>query len=279
MTVLQPSSRPVSFSPSSREEGFVREPTPLRVLSTYRGLKNPQYLFNGRREYTQTRDLAFELFHAHPPMDHVYLGIGRSPVPVMALLKELGGVQSANLPISGLGNKFELSPAQKVALFVRFERAIPSAIVRSGKDFVLVDAVYKGNSMVSLADLFPEYLASRGLSAKTIPYAMPMGGGGIDRYTGENLGGAAARQGWSFAHNHLAVDVLFRMAWADYENHAEYPKAPVTSEIVDYPHRPENAQLRRVVRAYMADDEDLRPMLAQLNRRMALPRDDGDTFG
>lgn len=119
-----------------------------------------------------------------PPGKNIYLGIGRSPTPLLALFKEMG-VQALNLPLSHMrnhplprGSTTEVSLSKRILralqlilperlepltsdeesrLFEHFDKFLPPASELSNKTLVLIDYVQTGDSMIAASEYILRY--------------------------------------------------------------------------------------------------------------------------
>lgn len=53
-----------------------------------------------RTDYRELRSLALRIFEICPPGDCLYIGIGQSPTPLLALLESVTGEPTVNIPLS-----------------------------------------------------------------------------------------------------------------------------------------------------------------------------------
>lgn len=115
---------------------------------------------NVQADYTpelwkEISDLVTEITHRFPPDQYYYVGVGRSPTPIIALLQELG-LDALNLPLTQLNSHaanvdrrfpagFEpLKPREQERLFEHFERFLPTPQQLKGRRILLIDYTING---------------------------------------------------------------------------------------------------------------------------------------
>jgi hypothetical protein len=158
---------------------FVRTPLAARALLTGARTKrngtteNRPYL--SARDYADLRDGAIEVLERFPPDTHYYVGIGRSPTPVIALLQNLNSEIASTIPVSGLKvrNDEATTPppitldaawTQHLAHFLPDSRL--AELERSGRGIVVLDRATTGASVTLMANLIRRYVAQRGRSIR-----------------------------------------------------------------------------------------------------------------
>jgi len=126
----------------------------------------------------QTAMLAHHLLSRYPPDTHHYVGLGRSPTPVMAYLQAMAGhndrITSSNLPLSKFspsepslfgGRQPNMTDAltdeQTARLHDHFDNFIPGTAALRGKSVVLTDFVTSGRSLRATQNHLQRYLNKR----------------------------------------------------------------------------------------------------------------------
>ncbi|WP_392531832.1 hypothetical protein [Nostoc sp. C117] len=122
------------------------------------------------QEYEQIKDLCVSILKKYPPNKYCYIGLGKSPTPVLAFLQEYG-VEASNIALSkfnpsldknkepkqiGLGNK--LTKEQYKELKHHFDRFIPQQDAIKGKKILLIDYTLSGRSLYATYAHLTKYL-------------------------------------------------------------------------------------------------------------------------
>jgi len=127
-----------------------------------------------RDNYETIADVALTLNSSHSGAH--FVGVGRSPAAITAVLSELRPNQVTNLPFSlyvtkpGLrpGDKLRervltlpLSEADKAAVYQHLDHFLPSATVLGNRDLVLVDYAQTGESVLDSFRIISQYMKDR----------------------------------------------------------------------------------------------------------------------
>ncbi|MBI1395207.1 MAG: hypothetical protein GC151_04435 [Betaproteobacteria bacterium] len=131
-------------------------------------------------EYEQVKAIALQIMRRYPPGRYHYLGLGKSPTPVMAFLQEFASrasldLDASSMPLSKFGHRTgsmtgaerrvvdgpELDAEQRERLWEHFDAFVPSPGSLEGKDIVLIDLVQTGKSLVATQRHLEEYLNER----------------------------------------------------------------------------------------------------------------------
>ena len=133
----------------------------------------------GAVEYVQIRDVAMHIIEQYPPEQNIILGVGRSPTPLIAFLQNYDTQYAYNVPLTGFrhrpaGVSTPSHPNQKRTelyrplfkgeikpLFRHFDDHVPNAIQVGGKNVVLLDFTYSGDSLISAYFYVRAYLQSQ----------------------------------------------------------------------------------------------------------------------
>ncbi len=123
-------------------------------------------------EYANARDLAIEIMTKFPPEKYFYLGIGRSPFPVTALIEALRRGSTGTLPLSNVRSEgavgFEIFDtfvpwnAYREELFAHFDRFVPSSLTLGNRKILMIDlAVSSGSGLTGAHGMLKAYLSER----------------------------------------------------------------------------------------------------------------------
>jgi hypothetical protein len=136
------------------------------------------------QDYAQARELTKIILERYPPDEYVYVGMGRSPTPITAMLKTLFGDDAAiNVPLSNMAT-FSPNPKQK-GVFMgddgelhsvgpptrtqervynlrhHLDQFIPPDEKLGGRKILLIDYANSGDSLVNGDREIREYLRER----------------------------------------------------------------------------------------------------------------------
>jgi hypothetical protein len=130
----------------------------------------------GDKSYDGVRRAALDLMRTFSPEQHFFLGVGRSPVRVIAFLKTLseqgeasmeeGTTLAASLPASGI--KDGIPDRHLPEVYRHFDRFLPEDVQRGERAVVLIDTVSSGASVNVIATALESYFAQKGVSGKVI---------------------------------------------------------------------------------------------------------------
>ncbi len=130
-------------------------------------------------EFNEIENLAKKIIQQYPPDNYHYLGLGKSPTPVMAYLQAYGAIQPAieatNMPLSKFGHRTgsntaaekvvvtgdPLDAEQRGRLWDHFDAFIPGPGNLQGKNILLIDLVQSGRSLVATQRHLQEYLQAQ----------------------------------------------------------------------------------------------------------------------
>jgi len=116
--------------------------------------------FGEKGDFAEVRRLSRLLLEKYSPERHLFIGIGRSPVSVIAFLQVLLGDEAAlNFPLSGMGKMgqfdqvsyediAELEQEQAASMLPHFLHFLPAPQKLNGREIVLIDFAGTGKSLV-----------------------------------------------------------------------------------------------------------------------------------
>lgn len=122
-------------------------------------------------EYESIRDVSLEVLERFPPSEYFYVGLGRSPTPITAFIAESFPGSTVTIPLSSistqeprlgrlLGDPGHLRKKLYDAIARHFGRFMPGRARRGAKKLLLIDFVYRGDSIVMTDWHLRKYLAS-----------------------------------------------------------------------------------------------------------------------
>ncbi|OFZ83458.1 MAG: hypothetical protein A2583_04485 [Bdellovibrionales bacterium RIFOXYD1_FULL_53_11] len=122
--------------------------------------------------YKETKELTLEILKKYPPSGYFYLGVGRSPAPVLALLKEISPAGAAELPYSA-GNRQSVTDAlTRRRLDAHFDRFFPAPGKLGNRKILLFDFTETGRGLDAADQELRAYLARRRIAAEVVPLAL-----------------------------------------------------------------------------------------------------------
>lgn len=115
------------------------------------------------QEYSAIRSLSEKILQKFPEPNTVFVGVGRSPTPVIAYMQTMGH-NAVNLPLGGV-NQLKITNAAQVhdlsfQLKGHFDQFLKPQFSQGGATprFVVIDYVSSGKSMAITNQLFENYL-------------------------------------------------------------------------------------------------------------------------
>ncbi|MDR3606261.1 MAG: hypothetical protein P4M08_02645 [Oligoflexia bacterium] len=224
------------FSPDSCPTPNFRAFRELREKSIS-GFHAPDWVASvDPEEYQEIRDLSLKIFTHFPPDKHQFIGVGRSPTPILAFLQACPGVLAMNLPLSQFrfakyavpsqenqnGSTYARPNHARSDLDQHFDRFLLWKIRSGPEKWVLIDFSQKGHTLASLFPRLESYLRRRSVcSRKQLPklhllaLADPRGDGEEIRRNLEN-----------YSHTTFSLEKYPRLAsglcWQKFDAASEY---------------------------------------------------------
>jgi hypothetical protein len=113
------------------------------------------------QNYSEIRDLSLSILQRYPPSEYWYVGIGRSPTPIMRFFEEMGVQTVSQMPLSGMSDfpkKGPMSEAdQRARLWSHFERWLPS----KAKKILVIDYTAGGGGLTHTKNELEGYFENR----------------------------------------------------------------------------------------------------------------------
>ena len=174
--------------------------------------------------YEEIRLLAHRLVSEFPPPGHLYVGVGRSPTPLIAFLQAIDSEAAINFPLSDLkyyGDPFDMDEASFKILHQHFENFFGS-YRKKGKAIVFIDYIISGTTLFRLQ----QYYQSLRKKDKTWPLSLSVG-----------LSVADIDIPIAFHSSHLPVPQMLRLGVSlkesildsEWKHMAEYEKTSLTT--------------------------------------------------
>jgi hypothetical protein len=181
---------------------------------------------HGKSWYPMAGEIAEEIVQKYPPSEFVYVGVGRSPTPVTAYLKEAYPGSAVNVPFSrpsqtNVVTKEELQ-ARVRALFDRFLKN--EGVLKQGKKILLIDFSYHGQSLNMVNQFLNWYLKDQG-QEQLKGYALAMVGASDVKNIERIQRMPSGRNMKIFHLNHERKWGFFS---SQYDPWAEYPSLDIT---------------------------------------------------
>jgi hypothetical protein len=191
------------------------------------------------------------LLKEYPADSHFFIGLGRDPAPIIAMLQNLGGKRLAiNFPASS--NEGTQATVEILAGYVK--KLVPPEVLKSGRTIVFVDATSSGRALDHYVPLITPSLNG----AKVIKAAY-----GVD-YNGQRNTTIYTTPGDKRVIDTAGFPEVNKFYTDPYEDVvSEYPRHgpgyhPITD--IDTP-RPEYKQFRQALQQRMQRDEGLHKFL------------------
>lgn len=134
----------------------------LTALGSF-GATSPASVNLSDGEYAEIKSVALNILERYPPERYYYLGIGRSPTPILAFFEVLGMDRKAvsSMPMSSV-KYYSKSTSHKI--FQNFEILAPTASVIRKRKILMIDLWNSGGSIKRAHDLLRRYYRSKGVS-------------------------------------------------------------------------------------------------------------------
>lgn len=206
-------------------------------------------------EYQELRDGALDILRRYPPSEYVYVGVGRSPSALFAVLENLaasgGGPLALVFPASGLQG--QQPDSAREAYFEHFRALLPREVRFGQRRILLVDRSNPGSgtSIVNLQGMLKAYLREVGSNTRV-----------------EGVGLSNAPLGHGLDHiDTTHRRVLQALSSSTYEAISKYPSHTIgRHRLKDVVERPEYGAFRRVMAERMKRDPVLHQALQELGR-------------
>ncbi|MHC5738638.1 phosphotransferase [Nostoc sp.] len=133
-------------------------------------------------EYEELKKLAFDLLAIISDDQSFYLGIGRTPTPLIAFLQcYLGKEVVGQIPLSGFRHNYPgenysllrepLSETQLEILEEHLNKFLPSQLITDDLSLIVIDFVDSGASLAAITHHIRKYLQDKGVSADKVKAA------------------------------------------------------------------------------------------------------------
>lgn len=120
-------------------------------------------------EYEEVRNLVMEMVKRYPPSQYHYVGLGRSPTPVMALVRALGA-STSNVPLSafryGEKTKPDLTKEKYSQLSSHFGHYLPKKEELGSKKLLVLDNAQSGASLVAGHKYMKKFMGDQGFTGE-----------------------------------------------------------------------------------------------------------------
>ena len=119
--------------------------------------------------YEQLRKASTALLRRFHPERHVFVGVGRAPAAIVALLKNLAPELAETYPAGGLSGSagdLALTPALQKLHGEHLDQLLGQRVLNSGRDIVLVDRALSGKTLRVMQTLVERHLQQMGSTVK-----------------------------------------------------------------------------------------------------------------
>lgn len=118
-----------------------------------------------KKDYHDTKNLVQDIIKRYPPHEYYYVGVGRSPAPIIEVMNAAGIEGASELPLSGskhlpLKNVTGGLDRQKQVL-EHLGRYLPDSKILAGKKIVLLDYAYSGEGLTNATEVVDWYLKQK----------------------------------------------------------------------------------------------------------------------
>lgn len=187
----------------------------------------------GFAEFLSIQNAAKNILKSFPKDEYAYIGVGRSPTPVIAYLQTESNVLAKNLPLSDFrfniprlsGRPYlPLKDFEIIDLFKHFDQFLPNQVEMNGKTkMLLIDFIFTGSTLVSAAVHVDMYLKNRQRNLTFDLFGMGFKGIGLEMKLKENLRCPFFQQIHFFEISYTDP-FLEKMFYKKYSGYAQYPR-------------------------------------------------------
>lgn len=149
------------------------------ALILYLLLANLSYAYElTSSEYKALKRMTEEIKSYCPPSDCIYIGVGRSPTPLIAILESDNENKTIHLPLT-YGREFkdegrDITPNERKRLFKHFETFIPIDSDFKKKRILLIDFTLTGEGLNSANEHLNEWINSKKLNFNLSQFAIDL---------------------------------------------------------------------------------------------------------
>lgn len=196
---------------------------------------NPIYILEEESQYKAIRNFCLNILKKYPPEKFFYVGIGRSPTPLMSCLDGLN-IPYKNVPVSDLRrDNFEAVPKAKMQEFMHqvFDRYFPGKEEVGGKKVLMLDFVYNGKTLVRTNEYLDSYMKKSGREEAVKALAM-IGGDDKDHLYDHEIRKRVNKAKELLAKNQIDTILLRRGTYLSeqffnegFDRYAQYDHFPV----------------------------------------------------
>ncbi len=133
--------------------------------------------------YAQLRTATTELLRRYPADRSFFVGVGRSPAPLVAILQNLHPDLAINFPASGLSGRSGIDRRYLGEYHRHFAAFFPPEVIWGHRDIVLIDRSVGGHSIATLKWLLQEWLVGIGskVQVRGVGFSNYISAKGVDR--------------------------------------------------------------------------------------------------
>lgn len=135
----------------------------IYCLLIFLGSSESSFAVIGKKEFESIEKISRHILSNYPKEQYIYVGVGRSPVPIMAYLQSEAGTVVCNVPLTnfryGVGSYPKLNTSEEDRLFQHFDDYLPSELERGERNkILLVDFAHVGTTIASSHYYFMRYI-------------------------------------------------------------------------------------------------------------------------
>ena len=219
-------------------------------------------------DFQIAKEIVHNILTVCPPTECYYVGVGRSPTLLIAMLQTLAPESAMNFPFSAyrqaIGERILLDYMQRsdeLELFKHFERRLPSEKVLRGRKILFLDTATYGDSLITLDMWLRKFLAER---TKILPYEF---------YVFSLKGSVAqVKKRMADAQPHLkmhgfelpdGIPFAMHLGGETYDKAAEFTSYQAGHVSSDETPRPEYSSLKKRVAELLASDQCTQDLVAK----------------
>lgn len=134
-----------------------------------------------RTTLKELHSLALHIHETYPPNEYHYVGLGRTPTPLIAILQEIDNTSAVNIPFSRTAfSGYEAAESgrllqstepekqvERQALIDHLERFVPPTLMKQ-KKILVIDAAFSGGTSFGAHELFQAYARLNGFAQSQV---------------------------------------------------------------------------------------------------------------
>ncbi len=182
-------------------------------------------IFGAQSDYSEVKTITYAIMARYPPAQYLYVGVGRSPTPLIAFMKAVLGEEAAvNVPLTTMrairGGPYDLARIER-KLDIHFDQFLPEASELRGKKVLVIDFALTGRSLEETVAEIRRYFRHDGVTVN---------GFGLV-YANEEDPATKRLRNLQIDHLQLSRRLGDRLFERAYSTYAEFDRFPVLDSV------------------------------------------------